>query len=306
MTVGVSASVSEQEHRERVRIVRAARVRWGVWILSAGMALVACFLVHLAYADTDVDELTVAFLDVGQGDAIFIETPKGRQVLIDGGKNRAVLGELASIMGFQDRTIDVVIATHPDFDHIGGLPYVFNQYDVGMVLEPGVLDDGADYEAFVETVEAEGLRAVHVRSGMRMMLEEGIELAFLFPEGDASEMEANSASVVVRLTYGDTSFLFTGDAPSTIERYLVSRYGAALQSDVLKLGHHGSKTSTTDEFVSVVAPEYGVVSAGCDNTYGHPHEEVLYRLLEAQVQVYDTCSEGSIMFSSNGMRVEKY
>lgn len=301
---GEDADTGEQD--EQRRLARVLFVQRSVWALVAVLALYTCFLAHLALAGGRVGELAVAFLDVGQGDAIFIETPKGRQVLIDGGKNRAVLSGLAAVMGFQDRTIDVVVATHPDLDHIGGLPYVFDRYAVGMVLEPGVLDDGADYDAFLGAVEAEGLEAVLVHSGMRMMLEEGIELAFLFPEGDASEMEANSASVVVRLTYGDTAFLLTGDAPSSIERYLVARYGIALESDVLKLGHHGSKTSTSDEFVRAVAPDYAVVSAGCGNSYGHPHEEVLTRLADAQVTVYDTCSEGRVMFRSNGTRVEKY
>lgn len=251
-------------------------------------------------------ELRVTFLDVGQGDAVFIETPHGRQVLIDGGKGRGVLEELGKVMSFRDREIDMVVATHPDMDHIGGLPSVFERFMVHMYLEPGVDDDGADYVALVRAVENEGLDPIIARAGMYIALDDEVQLQVLSPTGDVRMLEANRGSVVVRLVYGDTAFVLTGDAPVGIEEYLVSRRGTVLVGDVLKLGHHGSKTSTSDLFLDVVRPAYAVVSAGCENTYGHPHEEVLTRVRAHGAEVVSTCEEGTITFTSDGQKVTRH
>ena len=271
-----------------------------VFVLLALLVGVTFFVWSLVYASSPRGVLTVAFLDVGQGDAVFIETPSGNQVLVDGGKGRSVLRGLGSHMSSGDRNINTVIATHPDLDHIGGLPEVFERYDVSMFLEPGVNDDGADNVALQEAVLREGLHPIYVRAGTRLMLDEDVSLTFLFPENDVREFDANTASIVARLVYGETSFLLTGDSPISIERYLVGRYGADLASNVLKLGHHGSDTSTSPEFLGVVSPEYGVVSAGCDNPYGHPHQSVTERLAQFDVTVFMTCDTGDIVFESDG------
>jgi competence protein ComEC len=250
-------------------------------------------------------ELTVAFLDVGQGDAIYIEAPNGHQVLIDGGKGRAVLEELGRLMPFSDRSIDAVVATHPDMDHIGGLPEVFARYDVGMFLEPGVHDDGADNQALEAAVAAEGLTPVLARRGMVLDLGDGASLEILFPDRDVTDVDPNVGSIVARLTYGDTSFVFTGDSPIAIEQYLVGIDGGHLKSDVLKLGHHGSRTSSSALFLGTVDPAYGVISAGCDNPYGHPHHEVIDRLDQFGILHPSTCEEGTIEFMSDGTSVRR-
>jgi competence protein ComEC len=247
--------------------------------------------------------LRVAFLDVGQGDAVFIETPGGNQVLIDGGKGRAILRELGTVMPFYDRTIDLVIATHPDSDHIGGLPEVFTRYTIGMFIDSGVQGDGAYVESLSDSVQAEGLQAVHGRREMRIALDSEVLLQVLFPDRNVETVETNTGSLVVKVTYGETSFLLTGDSPSGIESYLVHLYGDTLKSDVLKLGHHGSRTSTSDEFLGTVAPEYAVISASCDNSYGHPHAEVLERLARFEVKRVSTCEKGTIVFESDGAHV---
>ncbi len=266
--------------------------------------LLATYLVwSVVFAREGSGKLSVAFLDVGQGDAILIETPQGAQVLIDGGKGASVLRSLGERMASGDRFIDAVIATHPDLDHIGGLPEVFARFEIGMFIEPCVADDGADYAALRDAVSREGLETVCARAGMALMLEEGVRLDILFPDRDAHGLEANAASVVARLSYRDTSFLFTGDAPVMIEEYLASMYGDALASDVLKLGHHGSKTSTSDLWLSAVRPAHAIVSAGCDNTYGHPHREVVDRLAALGIAMHETCKEGTILFESDGYAV---
>lgn len=247
--------------------------------------------------------LTVAFLDVGQGDSIYIETPNGNQVLVDGGKGRSVLRELGSVMPLFDRSIDVIIATHPDLDHIGGLPEVFHRFKVGLYLESGVHDDGGDYEALLNAVSSEGIEVHYARRGSFLHLDEYVTLEFLFPDRDVTHLEVNTASVVAKLTYKNTSFLLTGDSPSGIESHLISLYGDALKSDVLKLGHHGSKTSTSEGFLGYVNPTWGVISAGCNNSYGHPSREVMERLAVFEIKDVSTCANGTVVFQSDGERV---
>lgn len=250
--------------------------------------------------------LTVAFLNVGQGDSIFIESPSGNQVLIDGGVGRGVLRELSSVLKFYDRSIDVVIATHPDADHIGGLVDVLEKYKVDLILEPGVESDTNVYKSLEEKVsslEQSGkIKKILARSGMQIDLGGGAILEILFPEKDVSEWETNTASIIARLVYGENEFLLTGDSPSAIENYLVYKK-MDLQSDVLKAGHHGSRTSSSDNFVRAVSPEYAIVSAGKDNRYGHPHKEVVDLFNKLNIKTLRTDTVGRIVFKSDGVNL---
>lgn len=248
--------------------------------------------------------LTVAFLDVGQGDAIFIEAPNGNQILIDGGRNRSVLRELSRVMPFYDRSIDVVLATHPDEDHIGGLSDVLKRFDVELFLDSGVTHDTNAYKEVLRLVETQNIEYVLARRGMVVDLGDGAKLEILFPDRDVAGLETNSASVVTRLIYGETEFLLTGDSPRSIEKYIVSLDGARLESDVLKVGHHGSKTSSADVFIAAVLPQFAVISAGKDNRYGHPHEEVVSALIDIDAKIVSTFKSGTIIFESDGERLK--
>lgn len=244
--------------------------------------------------------LSVHFLDVGQGDSILIETPEDQQILIDGGANVSVLGELAKQLGFFDRTIDVLVATHEDTDHIGGLIDVLERYEVKIILISGNQNDTALATLWRERAAQEGAEVIEVQAGQ--VLDFGsTEMSVLFPDRDSTEYEANTASIITHFKYGDAEFMLTGDSPKSIEEYLVERYGSSLESDVLKLGHHGSKTSTSQEFLNAVDPDFVVVSAGCDNRYGHPHEEVMERV--AQLEIFSTCEDGTVSFASDGQQV---
>ena len=247
--------------------------------------------------------LTIAFLDVGQGDAIFIESPTGNQVLIDGGPGQMVFSPLSAVMPFYDRSIDVVIATHPDADHIGGLPEVLRRYDVDTFLDPGVSSDTGTYQALVQSIGLAGVERVVARRGMKINLGGGATLEILFPDRDMEGADTNDASIVAKLVYGDTSFLFTGDSPEKIERYLASIDGKNLDVDVLKAGHHGSKTSTSDTFLGFTSPQIAVLSVGSDNRYGHPHKEVLDRLLDFDIKILRTDEEGTIVMESDGENI---
>ena len=247
------------------------------------------------------DRLRIHFLDVGQGDATFIEAPGGVQVLIDGGPNDAVLRELGREMSFFDRHIDLVVATHPDADHIGGLIDVLRRYQVDTILISGKEHDTPTAETFARAVENEGATVIRARAGQRFSLSASTTLEVLFPAGDTSEMESNTASVVLLLDHHDIEALLTGDAPARIEEYLVEVYGTTLQSEILKVGHHGSDTSSSPEFLETVAPQYAVISAGRKNRYGHPHPEVLTRL--SGTEVFGTYEEGTITLLSDGITV---
>ncbi len=280
---------------------RRENVKWFVVIVL----FLANFLVWYAVQAEDRGGLlTVAFLDIGQGDSIFIDAPNGNQILLDGGRGRQVLEALAAEMPFYDRSLDLVIASHPDADHIGGLTDVFENYEVTGFLEPGVPADTGVYERLQSDVAAEGAQTMLAERGMRIVLDDlhGVYLTILFPDRDPSGMETNEASIIAKLTYGEIDFLLTGDSPAKIEKYLTGVDGAMLQAEVLKAGHHGSKTSTSDAFLGAVAPEYAVISVG-KNSYGHPSPEVLDRLEAAKIKTFRTDELGTILFATDGEKI---
>lgn len=251
--------------------------------------------------------LTVAFLDVGQGDSILIEGPTGLQMLVDGGRDRAAVRQLPRVIGLFDRTLDLVVETHPDADHIGGLSEVFDRYRIRHFLSPGIKNDTSPTRRLEAKVrEEKGLAPTRARRGERVHLGGGAYADVLYPDHDVSESETNAGSVALRVVYGETAFMLTGDLPSAGEEYLVrlSEEGA-LRSDVLKAGHHGSRTSTSEEWLKSVAPAIVVISAGEGNSYGHPHEEVLERIRGAGSSVMTTMDDGTLTFVSDGERVRE-
>lgn len=245
--------------------------------------------------------LTVSFLNVGQGDAIFIESPTGGQMLVDGGRDGAVLRELPKRMGPFDRNIDVVVETHPDADHIGGLPGVFSRYQVHAFLSPGIPNDTNAALALDDAVKKEeGIQTIVARRGERIDLGGGVVADILFPDRDVSTYETNTGSIVMRLSYGDTSFMLTGDSPSEIEDYLVSLDGEKLKTNVLKAGHHGSRSSTDELWLKTLHPDMVIISAGKGNAYGHPHQETLARIKNEGAEILSTIDLGTIVFQSDG------
>lgn len=244
--------------------------------------------------------LEVHFLDVGQGDAIFIESPTGVQVLVDGGPNAGVLAELGKKMSFFDRSIDLMIATHPDTDHVGGLTDVLVRYEVGSVLYTENESDSPAATSFMRALQAEGAVQTLARRGQRYDLGGGVMLEVLFPENNPKDLESNTSSIVAKVTYGETEVLLTGDSPKSIEEYLVLVEGENLESDILKVGHHGSRTSTSELFLAEVNPIYAVISAEKDSRYGHPHVEVTDALFNAGIETVSTAERGTVTFMSNG------
>ena len=278
--------------------MRLIKQYFGIGFVAVLLAITA--LVWYAVFSEEREGLLVGFLNVGQGDAIFIQAPNGNQVLVDAGPNKAVLRELAKLMPFYDRSIDVVVATHPDVDHIGGLPKVLESFHIDLVIEPGVGSDHPAYIEFEKMIQEKDINKVLARRGMRVALDQDAYLLVLFPDRDVAGLNSNDASIVAKLVYGNTSFLFTGDSPKKIEDYLISLSPESIDADVLKIGHHGSRNSTSESFVGYASPDYAVISVGKDNHYGHPHKEVLDILENFGVQIFRTDELGTIVMESNG------
>lgn len=250
------------------------------------------------------DILTVSFLDVGQGDAIFIQTPHKHQVLIDGGKNRKVVSQLGQMMPFGDRSIDVMIATHPDADHIGGLPEVATRYAVDLYLEPGVESENSLDDELNTRLGKKKVERLLARRGQIINFGDGVSLVILFPDRNVSSWETNEASIVAKLIYGHQSFLLTGDSPIRAENILLGLNKSILDAEVLKAGHHGSRTSTSLSFAQAASPLYAIISAGKENPYGHPHVEVLNILKKVKAEILSTAEKGTITFETDGQTLK--
>jgi len=269
-------------------------------------AAIVCGIWYAALREDRHGILTVSFLDIGQGDAIFIDAPSGRQALIDGGPpTGAILRALPAVMPWWDRTIDLVIPTHPDADHIGGLVDVLARYQIGTILESSVQGDTKTFAAFNDAVASEGAQVVTALRGQVIDLGGGAYLEVLSPDRSVPNVDTNDGCVVTRLVYGATSFMLPCDAPQAIEDYLVRLDGVNLKSDVLKAGHHGSRTASSPLFVGYVDPSYAIYSRGCDNSYGFPHPETVATFARFGIPTLDTCALGTISFTSDGRTVER-
>lgn len=276
------------------------------WYLLLLLAALDIFVWFWLWQEDRAGELMVAVLDIGQGDAIFITAPNGNQVLLDGGLGAAVLRELGQVMPLYDRSIDLVIASHPDADHIGGLVDVLKHFTVSGFMEPGAPSNSVIYRTLKQAVAAQQLTPIIARRGMKVVLDRDVFLDILYPDQDVSSFinKTNDASIVARLVYGQESFMLTGDAPSNVEQHLISLEGDKLHSTVLKVGHHGSRSSTSAEFIQSVKPDFAAISVGAQNRYGHPTQEVLDRLAAGKVETFRTDKQGRVTFKTNGSNLQ--
>jgi beta-lactamase superfamily II metal-dependent hydrolase len=266
------------------------------------LVLVLSFAFVLIKESKPIQNTKVTMLNVGQGDSFLVQASNGKQMLIDGGKDGAVLAELAKVMPWGDRSIDIVLATHPDMDHIGGLDAVLKRYKVDMFLTSEVGGDTQEYKNLLALVNKKKIPAYFVKAGMRFDLSDKDYFIVLFPDRDVSGWETNTGSVVGKFVSGERSVLFTGDSPAPIEQYLAKKESKNLDVDILKLGHHGSRTSTTAALLKVATPELALVSAGKNNSYGHPHKEVLTLLKQFNVPYISTQIDSTVTFETDGTK----
>jgi competence protein ComEC len=250
--------------------------------------------------------LKVSFLDVGQGDSILIEAPNRNQILIDTGPNKKVIESLGKVMKFYDKSIDGILLTHPDLDHIGGTVPVLDTLNVDFLFfSSSTKETEVTKEIDKITLRQAQSKKVELSKGDKVILdgEKEIYLEVLYPDGEYISEDANDNSLVTKLVYKDTCFIFTGDASKTVEFYLVNNYQNFLNCGVLKVGHHGSNSSSAEEFIGFVSPEYGIISAGKENKFSHPHQEVLDLLKRFNVEILNTADLGNIIFTSDGENV---
>lgn len=245
-------------------------------------------------------KLRVAFLDVGQGDSILVTSPSGNIMLIDGGPDRSVLEGLGREMGFLNKKIDFLMVSNPDKDHIAGFIPVLEKYKVLNVIIPGTVSSTETYQTFLDVVSNEGSNVFIARRGERIDFGDGVFMDILFPDRDVSSLDTNTGSIVGKLVYGETDILFTGDVTGEVEEYLSIFDKDVLESEVLKVAHHGSKTSSNESFLEVVAPQYAVISLGKSNKYGHPHQEVLNNLSLVGAKILRTDEIGTVRLVSDG------
>ncbi|GMK47640.1 competence protein ComEC [Paenibacillus glycanilyticus] len=274
-------------------------------IIALSTALITSLLASPAYAAAptkpEKGKLSVYFLDVGQGDATYIKTPNGDDILIDGGNNNYgddVVNDLKKL-GVDD--IEVMISTHPDADHVGGLDAVLTAFKVESVYAPKVSHTTQTFKDFLNAVKTEKLTIKEAKAGIKLPLK-GIDATFVGPTKAYAKSDLNDWSAVLRIVNGKNSFLFTGDAETKSETDMIASK-VTLKADVLKVGHHGSDTSSSAAFVKAVAPKYAVISVGAKNSYGHPTQTTLSTLKNAKATVYRTDKNGTITFVSDGTKI---
>ncbi len=240
-------------------------------------------------------QLKAHFIDVGQGDAILIQTPE-QNILIDGGDRGTTVVNYLRNQGVN--SLDLVIGTHPHADHIGGLINVMEAMPVKEVIDPAIVHTTKTFEDYLTIIDKKNIKFTEGRAGMTRNLGGGTKMQILHPSSPSSS-SLNDASIVVQITFGKVSFMLTGDAEQASERQILGK-GYDLNSTILKVGHHGSRTSTTESFLKAVNPKVAVIMAGRNNQYGHPHDETLARLAASKVDIYRTDQHGTVVITTNG------
>jgi competence protein ComEC len=246
--------------------------------------------------ETSSHPFTVTFLDVGQGDAIVIQN-ENTVMLIDAGTNKTAVNLINELKSMAISRFDVIIATHPHEDHIGGMDNVINNFEVRQVIMPEESANTQTYQDVLKAINNKALTISVPKAGSSFNL--GSAICTVLAPNSQNYEDTNNYSIVLRVVYGSMSFLLTGDAGTDSEKEILGK-GYTLKSDVLKVGHHGSADSTSNPFLEAIAPRNAVILVGQDNDYGHPHKETLSKLNTAGIKIYRTDMNGTIVYTSNG------
>ncbi|WP_075618888.1 MBL fold metallo-hydrolase [Paenisporosarcina indica] len=251
--------------------------------------------------DTLDGQLEVHFVDVGQGAAQVIIAPNKKVMVIDGGNNNDEDVMVAYLKQLGISKVDILIGTHPDADHIGGIDAVIDSFDIGKIYMPKAQKDTETFESVLLAVQAKGLKVSTAKAGLELDLDPTLQVKMIAPVDDTNS-DANELSAVVRLQYGEQSFLLTGDIGMPTEEKLIQS-GENLQASVLLVAHHGSHTSSSEAFIKNVQPKYAVIQVG-KNSYGHPTSEVLDRLSNHKASIYRNDTDGTIVFTTDGKTID--
>lgn len=269
-------------------------------VLALALFCACTVTINLGGADTSAapnseSKLIVHFLDVGQGDSIFIELPNGKTMLVDAGENYHGQGIIDYVQTIGYHKLDYVVATHPHEDHIGSMPYIVRNFEIGSIYMPDVTANTATFESLLKAIKAKGLRVKNGRTGVHIIKDGELTADIIAPD-KPDESNLNNSSIVLLLTFGNVSYLLTGDA----ETKELNAIRADMHATVLKAGHHGSKTSTTQTLLKKTSPSVTVISCGKNNDYGHPHAEVLKMLKSVNSSVYRTDRDQTVIVATDG------
>lgn len=242
--------------------------------------------------------LSAHFIDVGQADSTLVRLPDGKTMLIDAGDNKTGIKAVAYLNNLGIERIDYLVATHPHADHIGGMADVINDFDIGRVYMPDVTTNTKTFESMLDAIEKKNIPVTKATAGVNIFKEDGISADIIAPNS-LTYKEMNNYSAVVRLVYGNTVYLFMGDAETLSEDEIT----ADVRADVLKVGHHGSDTSSGENFILRVSPRVAVISVGEGNSYGHPKDEVIDRLRGSGATVFRTDKDGTVVIGSDGKNI---
>ncbi len=277
------------------------KARWRLYILIF-LAMSVGLVWYIAISARPHD-LRFVMLNIGQGDALYIESPTGAQIIVDGGPGDALLGQVGAVVPIFDRSIDMLINTNPDRDHFEGFLPLLDRYAVNAFVETGSdAESNPLWRELEQKLSAQHISRTVARKGQHIDIGGGAYIDIIFPDRDVKSFSHNDASIIARLTYGSTSVLLTGDTTQKMEKYVVGMDPSSLTADILKIAHHGSKTSTSEELVQATKPLVAVISAGLDNQFGHPHQETLDTLEKYGVPYLVTSVEGRIEFRSDGKK----
>ena len=248
------------------------------------------------------ENLTVHFIDVGQGASILVQF-QNKNLLIDAGPRSSSDDLMKYLKKVGIKKLDYVVATHPHEDHIGGMPDVIKAFDIGEFYAPKKQATTKIFESMITELKKKDLKIHVAKAGVTLDLAQGLDIKMVAPNSDNYE-DVNDYSAVIKLSYKDTAFLFTGDAEKLSEKEILQK-GYDLKADVLKLGHHGSSTSSSKEFLDKVNPKYAIASLGKDNDYGHPHKETIDAMKKRNITFYRTDKEGTVVLVSDGKNISK-
>lgn len=251
------------------------------------------------YINTNNDLLKVHYLDVGQGDSIFIELPNNETMLIDAAESYQSENIINYLKNLNYKKIDYVIGTHPHTDHIGGLKDIINTFEIGKIYMPKVVSTTKTYESLLMAIKDKNLKINTAKAGTSIIDTDALKINILAPT-NSTYTELNNYSVVTKITYGSTKFLFMGDAEKLSENEIKENVTA----DVIKIGHHGSNTSSSIDFIKKVNAKYGIISVGLNNKYNLPKEEIITNWENSGTKIYLTSINGTIRASSDGTNIK--
>jgi len=265
--------------------------------------LLSMILLFIYYRESQPHDLEIYFLNVGQGNSVLIRTPNNNDILIDGGPDKSVLNELGKILPFYDRDIELMILTHPHDDHDTGLISVIDKYHVNKVLFNDFAATDSMFLEFKKIIQEKNIPVSSFYQNDQITLDYNIFLKSLYPVKNLSidlKKNANNTSMIAQLIYNNNKIIFTGDAEQDEEKKILDR---DLKSDILQVGHHGSKTATSQDFLNRVNPQKAIISCGQDNKFKHPHFITVYKLQQKNIDILRTDQDGTIKCDSNGIKI---